>query len=60
VIPTKSDQPRRAALTGRRIGAEQGGTGVGRLNQFRRVATRCEKRVCNYLAMVNLAALIWL
>jgi len=34
---------------------------VGRLKQFRRVATRYEKRVCNYLAMVTLGAvLIWL
>ena len=34
---------------------------VNRLKQFRRVATRYEKRACNYLAMVKLAAaLIWL
>jgi hypothetical protein len=34
---------------------------VNRLKQFRRVATRYEKRACNYLAMVELAAaLIWL
>jgi hypothetical protein len=33
---------------------------VGRLKQFRRVATRYEERVCNYLAMVTLAVLIWL
>jgi transposase len=32
---------------------------VGRLKQFRRVVTRYEKRVCNYLAMVTLAVLIW-
>ena len=29
---------------------------VNRLKQFRRVATRYEKRACNYLAMVKLAA----
>jgi transposase len=34
---------------------------VNRLKQFRRVATRYEKRACNSLAMVKLAAaLIWL
>jgi transposase len=34
---------------------------VNRLKQFRRVATRYEKRACHYLAMVKLAAaLIWL
>ncbi len=34
---------------------------VGRLKQFRRVATRYEKRAANYLAMLNLAAiLLWL
>jgi hypothetical protein len=32
-----------------------------RAEQFRRVATRYEKRACNYLAMVKAAAaLIWL
>ena len=34
---------------------------VGRLKQFRRVATRYEKRANSYLAMLTLAALIlWL
>jgi transposase len=33
---------------------------VGRLKQLRRVATDHEKRTCNYLAMVKLAAvLVW-
>ena len=34
---------------------------IGRLKQFRRVATRYEKRAVNFLAMVTLAALmLWL
>jgi transposase len=34
---------------------------VGRLKQFRRVATRYDKRAVNYLAWVTLAtALVWL
>jgi transposase len=34
---------------------------VGRLKQFRRVATRYGKRAVNYLAMVTLAVvLVWL
>jgi transposase len=34
---------------------------INRRKQWRRVATRYEKRACNYLAMVQLAAaLIWL
>jgi transposase len=62
VIPTKSDQPRqpsfdRSAYRGR----NQVERSVGRLKQFRRVATRYDKRAVNYLAWVTLAAaLIWL
>jgi transposase len=62
VIPAKSNQPRqrsfdRAAYHGRNR-AERS---VGRLKQFRRVATRYDKRAVNYLAWVTLAAaLIWL
>jgi transposase len=62
VIPTKSDQPRqarfdRAAYQGRNRVERS----VGRLKQFRRVATRYDKRAVNYLAWVTLAAaLIWL
>jgi transposase len=62
VIPTKSDQPRqphfdRAAYRGRNRVERS----VGRLKQLRRVATRYDKRACNYLAWVTLgAALIWL
>jgi transposase len=34
---------------------------INRLKQFRRVATRYEKRAANYLAMVTLAAIVlWL
>ena len=62
VIPTKSDQLRqprfdRAAYRGRNRVERS----VGRLKQFRRVATRYDKRACNYLAWVSLtAAIIWL
>jgi transposase len=57
VIPTKSDQRRRpgfdrAAYRGRNRVERS----VGRLKQFRRVATRYDKRACNYLAWVTLAA----
>ena len=31
---------------------------INRLKQFRRVATRYEKRAVNYLAMVTLAAIV--
>ena len=62
VIPTKSDQRRlarfdRAAYRGR----NQIERSVGRLKQFRRVATRYDKRAINYLAWVILATtVIWL
>jgi transposase len=62
VIPTKSDQRRqthfdRAAYRGR----NQVERSVGRLKQFRRVATRYDKRAVNYLAWVTLAAVaLWL
>ena len=62
VIPAKSDQPRqpsfdRLAYRGRNRVERT----VGRLKQFRRVATRYDKRALNYLAWVTLAAaLIWL
>ncbi len=62
VIPTKADQRRqprfdRAAYRGR----NQVERSVGRLKQFRRVATRYDKRALNYLAWVTLAAaVIWL
>jgi transposase len=62
VIPTRSDQ-------GRQSGFDQAAyrernrveRAVGRLKQFRRVATRYEKLAVNYLAMVILAAVVtWL
>ena len=62
VIPTKADQaplPRfdRAAYRERNVVERL----INRLKQFRRVATRYEKRATNYAAMVTLAAiLLWL
>jgi transposase len=62
VIPTKSDQRRlpsfdRMAYRGRNRVERS----VGRLKQFRRVATRYDKRAINYLAWVTLAAaILWL
>ena len=62
VIPTKSDQPGqprfdRPAYRGRNRVERS----VGRLKQFRRVATRYDKRAANYLAWVTLAAaVVWL
>lgn len=62
VIPTRSDQPRvrsfdRAAYRQRNRVERL----INRLKQFRRVATRYEKRAANYLAMLTLAAiLLWL
>jgi len=62
VIPTREDQPRqryfRRATYRLRARVE---CLFGRLKQFRRVATRYEKRAANYLAMVLLAAIkLWL
>ncbi len=62
VIPSKSDQPRnlrfdRAMYRARNVIERL----INRLKQFRRVATRYEKRGLNYLAMVTLAAIrLWL
>jgi transposase len=62
VIPSKSDQPRnprfdRAMYRLRNVVERL----INRLKQFRRVATRYEKRGINYLAMVTLAAIrLWL
>jgi len=63
VIPGKSDQRRqlgfdRAAYRERNRVERT----VNRLKQFRRVATRYEKREVNYLAMVTIAAImpLWL
>ena len=62
VIPTRSDQRRQPgfdrAASRERNRVERA---VGRLKQFRRVATRYEKLAVNYLAMITLAAVvIWL
>jgi transposase len=62
VIPTRADQPRQrrfdrvAYRTRNRVERL-----LNRLKQFRRIATRYEKRAVNYLAMLTLAAiLLWL
>jgi transposase len=62
VIPTKSDQRRRPGLDrAAYCGRNRVQRSVGRLKQFRRVATRHDKRACNYLAWVTLAgAITWL
>ena len=62
VIPTRKDQrpnphfDRAAYRTRNRVERL-----INRLKQFRRVATRYEKRATNYLAMVTIAAItLWL
>jgi transposase len=61
VIPTRTNQRRRSGFDrGAYAQRNRVERCVNRLKQFRRVATRYEKRACNYLAMVKLAAaLIW-
>ena len=62
VIPTKSNEPRRANFD-REAYRERNRIErlINRLKQFRRIATRYEKRAANYLAMITLAAiLLWL
>jgi transposase len=62
VIPTKSDQHRRSSFDPTAYqGRNRVERSVGRLKQFRRVATRYDKRAVNYLAWVTLAtAVTWL
>jgi transposase len=62
VIPNKSDQRRRPSFDPATYrGRNRVERSVGRLKQFRRVATRYDKRAVNYLAWVTLAAAItWL
>jgi transposase len=62
VIPTKSDQRRQARFDRAAYGGRnQVERSIGRLKQFRRVATRYDKRAVNYLAWVTLATCItWL
>jgi transposase len=62
VIPSKSDQRRRPdfdrAAYRRRNRVERL---INRLKQFRRIATRYEKRAANYLGMVTIGMiLLWL
>jgi len=61
-IPTRSNQPRHPLfdkeLYRRRNKVERL---INRLKQFRRIATRYEKRALNYAAMLTLAmVLLWL
>ena len=62
VIPTKADEAPdpafdRAAYRERNVIERL----INRLKQWRRIATRYEKRAANYLAMVTIAAaLLWL
>jgi hypothetical protein len=58
----KSDQHCQPSSTGLPTGGRNRvERSVGRLKQFRRVATRYDKRARNYLAWVTLAAaVIWL
>jgi transposase len=61
-IPRKRNERRRGAFD-RALYRERNRVErlINRLKQFRRVATRYEKRAANYLAMVTLAAiLLWL
>ena len=62
MIPSKSDQRRQPhfdhAAYRRRNRVERL---INRLKQFRRIATRYEKRAANYLAMVTVGMiLLWL
>jgi len=62
VIPTKADEEPdpafdRAAYRERNVVERL----INRLKQWRRIATRYEKRAANYLAMITLAAIVlWL
>jgi transposase len=59
VIPTKSDQPRQPSFDRSAYRARnQVERSVGRLKQFRRVATRYDERAVNYLAWTILAAVL--
>jgi transposase len=62
VIPTKKDQPRQPDFD-RQAYRERNRIErlVNRLKQFRRIATRYEKRAINYLAMLTIGmSLLWL
>lgn len=62
VIPYRADQ-RTSGLLDRRLYRERNRVErlINRLKQFRRIATRYEKRAANYLAMLTIAAItLWL
>ena len=62
MIPTKSNEPRDPAFD-REAYRERNRVErlINRLKQFRRIATRYEKRAVNYLAMVTIGMiLLWL
>ena len=57
MIPTRKDQ-RRLAIFDREAYLERL---INRMKQFRRIATRYEKRAANYLAMVIIVMIVlWL
>ena len=62
VIPTKENEQRQPDFD-RQAYRERNRIErlINRLKQFRRIATRYEKRAANYLAMITIAAiLLWL
>jgi transposase len=62
VIPTQKGEPRRLAFD-RQAYRERNRVErlINRLKQFRRIATRYEKRAANYLAMAHIGMLLlWL
>ena len=62
VIPTRKDQPRQTRFD-RQAYRQRNRVErlINRLKQFRRIATRYEKRAANYLAMITIGMiLLWL
>ena len=61
-FPTKSNRAARAVLRSRGLPARNRVERlINRLKQFRRIATRYEKRAANYLAMLTIGMiLLWL
>lgn len=63
VIPRLANEPRRGVRFNRQLYRQRNRVerAFNRLKQFRRIATRYEKRVENYLSMLTIAAiLLWL
>ena len=63
VIPRRANESRRGTRFDRRAYRQRNRVerAINRLKQFRRIATRYEKRADNYLAMLTIAAiLLWL